>query len=201
MRGRKIDVGDTSCILYVRHRGHCTQKADKSGTVECDCLRWVQFRDGTRETTHEWRWSRAEDTARRLLAERMGLVDAPATADPKGYSVEKAVDEWIEEREQEQKDNVKAKYLTKKLVAWCHRNNIQYLNQIQKHALKLWRTREWKYRNGDSSSMKVHWSVLRTFFEWCVEEDLLESNPCPKFKGRVTERKSLPSLPRKLTSY
>jgi hypothetical protein len=72
---------------------------------------------------------------------------------PEGYSVEdytvaRAVDEWIEEREQDGINNVKAVYLTKRLVAWCKRNDIRHLGQIQTQALGHWRTTEWEYAQG-----------------------------------------------------
>ena len=79
----------------------------------------------------------------------MGLVDIP----PEGYTVEdytveRAVDEWIEEREQDGINNVKAVYPTERLVAWCKRNDIRHLGQIQTQALGHWRTTEWEYAQG-----------------------------------------------------
>ena len=104
------------------------------------------------------------------------------------YSVEKAIDEWIAERERDGiRNNTKAKYLSAKLLGWCQRNGIEFLHQIQKQALRKWRTEEWAYRAGNSASLKVHWSVLNSFFNWCVDGDLLESNPCPKRKGKITK--------------
>src|ERR1700685_118979 len=114
MRGRKIRAGDSSCILFMRHKTSCPEYGNNSPTLECDCIKVVQFRDGSRRSTHEWKWSKAEDKAQRMLRNRLGLVDIPP-AKPEGYSVEvytveRAVDEWIEEREQDGINNVKAVY-------------------------------------------------------------------------------------------
>jgi integrase/recombinase XerD len=198
MRGRKVEAGDSSCILFVRHKKTCKEYGNNADNVDCDCIRNVQFRDGSRQSTSEWKWSRAEDKARQLLSERLGLGDVAQQPAGGNHSVEKAVDQWIEEREKDGLTNVKARHLTAKLVAWCQRNNIRCLEQIQKQALRAWRTAEWKYAHGDSSSMKIHWSVLSAFFDWCVEGDLLESNPCPKLKGKIQEKEVIPFSPKQI---
>jgi integrase/recombinase XerD len=197
MRGRKVEVGGSSCIVYVRHRGTCPQRADQSGMVECECIRSIQFRDGSRESTHEWKWSKAEEVAKRKLAERLGLVNIPV-AKPLGYSIGQAVKEWIEEREQNGIDNTKARLLTKKLLAWTGRQGWQRLEEIQKQALRVWRTEEWKYQHGDSTSMKVHWGIVKNFFKWCVEGDLLAANPCPPLNGKIKEKEVIPFTPEQI---
>lgn len=99
--------------------------------------------------------------------EGITLCEIPA-AKADAYTVAKGVDEWIAERDQDQIDNTKAKHLTTKLLDWCRRNGITDLSELQnqKQPLKAWRVAEWKYRAGDSSSLKVHWSILGTFFRW-----------------------------------
>lgn len=141
MRGRKISAADSSCILFMRHKTSCPEYGNNSPTRECDCIEVVQFSDGSRRSTHEWKWSKAEDAAQRMLRNRLGLVDIPP-AKPEVYSVEdytvqRAVDEWIGEREQDGINNVKAVYLTKRLVAWCKRNDRRHLGQIQTRRIGL----------------------------------------------------------------
>jgi hypothetical protein len=131
MRGRKVEAGGSSCILFVRHKKTCKEYGNNSATVDCDCIKNVQFRDGSRQSTSEWKWSKGEDAARRLLGERLGLVEVPQTAQTVGnHSVEKAVDSWIEEREKDGISNVKARYLGAKLVMWCQRNGIRADDQF-----------------------------------------------------------------------
>jgi integrase len=197
MRGRKVTMGKTSITVYARHNKRCTERADNSGLVKCDCIRWMQFRDGSRDTTGQWTWTKAEEVARKRAAE---MEDGPDTTPVKfgAYPVEQAIDEWIAEREGDGLRNTKAKYLTTKLLDWCGTNNIESLNQIQKQALRVWRTKEWRYRTGDSTSLKVHWSVLNSFFDWCVDGDLLEANPCPKRKGKIEQREVAPLTPQQM---
>src|ERR1700693_58196 len=72
MRGRKIAVGENSVTLYARHKKTCPDKANNSGTVNCKCVLWVQYKDGKRESTSQWKWTKAEEEARRKIAEREG---------------------------------------------------------------------------------------------------------------------------------
>jgi integrase/recombinase XerD len=196
-RGRKIIVGKDHATLFVRHTKDCPKRTDNSGTVECKCVRSVKFTDGSQLSTHQWSWAKAEEVARRMLADRAG-VD-PTTIKPAGYPVERAIDEWIAEREADGvRYNAKAKLIGRKLLDWCKKNNIEHLSQITKQALRVWRTTGWKYRTGDSTSTKVHWSMLRSFFSWCVEGDLLEGNPCPKFKGKIKPQQVVPLTPQQM---
>jgi hypothetical protein len=43
MRGRKLQVGEISVTLCVRHRKECSERKDNSGTVGCKCFRWVPY--------------------------------------------------------------------------------------------------------------------------------------------------------------
>jgi hypothetical protein len=53
MRGRKLQVGEISVTLYVRHSKKCSERKDNSETVGCKCIRWVQYKDGKRESTSQ----------------------------------------------------------------------------------------------------------------------------------------------------
>jgi hypothetical protein len=41
MRGRKIRAGDSSCILFMRHKTSCPEYGNNSPTLECDCIKVV----------------------------------------------------------------------------------------------------------------------------------------------------------------
>jgi hypothetical protein len=47
MRGRKIEMGNSSCILFTLDKKTCAEYGNNSPTVECNCIKQVQFRDGT----------------------------------------------------------------------------------------------------------------------------------------------------------
>ena len=88
------------------------EKSDNSGIVKCDCIRWIQYTEGSRETTHQWTWSKAESEA------RDGGGTKAIDAGEKVYPVEEAIDKWIAERDREELHNVKARHLTAKLLDW-----------------------------------------------------------------------------------
>ena len=75
-RGRKIKVGSVRVTLYARHKATCSQKADNSGNVTCDCIRWMQFASGKRESTDQWTWAAAEKVARERAANALGTLIA-----------------------------------------------------------------------------------------------------------------------------
>jgi hypothetical protein len=121
MRGRKIRAGDSSCILFMRHKTSCREYGNNSPTLECDCIKVVQFRHGSRRSTHERKWPKAEDAARRMLRDRLGLMDIPPA---KPEATASKTTPWSGRRmnaskngEQDGINNVKAVYLTKRLVA------------------------------------------------------------------------------------
>lgn len=111
MRGRKLQVGEISVRLYARHSKTCSEREHDSGTVQCECIRWMQFKDGERKSTRQWTWTKAENEARQILASRTGIINAPLK--PRSYAVERALDEWIAERDQDKLHNTKARHISK----------------------------------------------------------------------------------------
>jgi hypothetical protein len=120
MRGRKLQVGEISVTLFVRHSKECSERKDNSGTVGCKCFRWVPYKDGKRESTSQWTWVKAEEEARRIVAGRSAAVLTPSKSGT--YSVEKAIAEWIAERDLDGLHNTKAIHMGKKLLVWCQKS-------------------------------------------------------------------------------
>jgi integrase len=79
-----------------------------------------------------------------------------------------------------------------RLINWTREQGYEFLHQIEKQAVREWRTTDWKYKNKTSSSLKVHWSVILTFFNWCVETDRLKINPCPSWSGKIEPTEVVP---------
>jgi hypothetical protein len=80
---------------------------------------------------------KAEEEAWRLISKRTGTT-AVAPEKTGNYGVKEAIEEWIAEREQDGiRNNIKAKYITTKLLSRCQRNGIENSNQIQK---QRWRS-------------------------------------------------------------
>ena len=194
-RGRKIKVGSVRVTLYARHKATCSQKADNSGNVACDCIRWMQFASGKRESTNEWRWAAAEKVARERAAQLAGIaVGEVPVAKSASVTVKQASEQWIADRAQNNLTNGRPKRMMRNLLDWCQVQGIENLSDVTKATLLRWRG-TWKYRSGDSASLKVAWCCVGSFFDWCVGADLLAVNPFPRgpqFKVKVRQREVVP---------
>jgi integrase len=100
---------------------------------------------------------------------------------PKGMTVEAALEEWYEFRDQNGLDNAKANLMGGKLVEWCEKNNIRLLTSLTTDKAIKWRL-TLPFRSGDSSSLSVHWSVISGFFSWAAGMGYIEKSPIPNPK-------------------
>ena len=124
-------------------------------------------------------WSEAQSKVKDL--ERRLKVFAEGKVVPKGTTVEAALQEWYEFREQNDFDNTKAKLMGGKLVKWCEKNNILLLTALSTDKVIKWRL-TLPFRSGDSSSLSVHWSVISGFFSWAAGMGYIEKSPIPNPK-------------------
>jgi len=79
---------------------------------------------------------------------------------PKEETVAAALLEWYKFRDQNKLGNTKAKQIGGKLVKWCEENDILLLTALTTDKAMKWRL-TLPFRSGDSSSLSVHWSVIR----------------------------------------
>lgn len=105
---------------------------------------------------------------------------------PKGMTVEVAVQEWYEFRDQNELDNTKAKLMGGKLVEWCEKSNILLLTALTTDKVIKWRL-TLPFPSGDSSSLSVHWSVISGFFSWAAVMGYMEKSPIPNPKTKEAE--------------
>jgi hypothetical protein len=164
-RGRKIKVGSVRVTVYARHKTTCEQRADNTGNVACDCIRWMQFANGKRESTDQWTWAKAEEVARKRAAELAGIAagEVPA-AKSASVTVKQAAEQWIAQREQDKLTNGRPKRMMRNLLEWCQTQGIENLRDVTKATLLAWRGK-WKYQSGDSASLKVSWCCVGSFFD------------------------------------
>jgi integrase len=104
---------------------------------------------------------------------RLGIVAAP-----KAITVTDAVAEWLKIREQGAIQNDKAKAMSSRLVEWCGEHDITYVPEITTPLAMQFRM-SLPFRSGDSSSLKVHWSVIGGFFRWCKGMGYVAQSPVP----------------------
>ena len=124
-------------------------------------------------------WSEAQSETGKLEKRLKDFAEGKVV--PKGITVEAALREWYEFRDQDGLDNTKAKLMGGKLVAWCEENNILLLTALTTDKVIKWRL-TLPFRSGDSSSLSVHWSVISSFFSWAAGMGYIERSPIPNPK-------------------
>lgn len=178
------------------YRRHNREKCDSKNPYDprCGCPLSVQFGwkngeaifEGKKLTSPQTKWSlgtrswseaqsNVNDLKKRLKDFSEGRVV------PQGMTVEAALNEWYEFRDQNGLDNIKAKLMGGKLVDWCENNNILLLTALTTDKIIKWRL-TLPFRSGDSSSLSVHWSVISGFFSWAAGMGYVEKSPIPNPK-------------------
>ncbi len=121
-------------------------------------------------------WSEAQSKVKDLEKRLKDFAEGKVV--PKGTSVEAALQEWYEFRDQDGLDNTKAKLMGGKLAEWCEKNNVLLLTALTTDKTMKWRL-TLRFRSGDSSSLSVHWSVISAFFSWAAGMGYIEKSPIP----------------------
>lgn len=124
-------------------------------------------------------WSEAQSRVKDLEKRLKDFAEGKVV--PKGMTVESALQEWYEFRDQNGLDNTKAKQMGGKLVEWCEKNNILLLTAFTTDKAIKWRL-TLPHRSGDSSSLSVHWSVISGFFSWAAGMGYIDKTPIPNTK-------------------
>jgi len=178
------------------YRHHNRQKCDSKNPYEsrCRCPLWVQFGwkrgdavfEGKKLTAPQTKWSLGtrswSEAQSKVTALEKRLKDfTEGKVVPAGMTVEAALQEWYEFRDQNKLGNTKAKLMGSKLVDWCEKSNILLLRALTTDKIIKWRL-TLPFRSGDSSSLSVHWSVISGFFSWAAGMGYIEKSPIPNPK-------------------
>ncbi len=182
-------------MTFTVWRRHNTDVCDSTNRYDprCGCPLHVQFVwkgapgvfEGKKLTYQpKWSletrsWSEAQSKVKDLEKRLKDFAEGKVV--PKGMTVEAAVQEWYEFRDQNELDNTKAKLMGGKLVEWCEKNNILLLTAFTTDKVIKWRL-TLPFRSGDSSSLSVHWSVISGFFSWAAVMGYIEKSPIPNPK-------------------
>ena len=178
------------------YRRHNREKCDSKNPYDprCGCPLSVQFGwakadavfEGKKLTSPQAKWSlgtrswsEAQSKVTALEKRLKDFTDGKVV--PKGMTVEAALHEWYEFRDQDGLDNTKAKLMGGKLVEWCEKNNTLLLTALTTDKIMKWRL-TLPFRSGDSSSLSVHWSVISGFFSWAAAMGYIEKSPIPNHK-------------------
>jgi integrase/recombinase XerD len=68
--------------------------------------------------------------------------------------------------------------LKKGLLVWCNSRGVIFLQDVRPTLLIQWRN-TWTFR-AKTYSFRVHQGVVKTFFKWCLNSDLIQTNPAER---------------------
>ena len=194
---------------YRRHSADCKHKDDRYHP-RCGCPLWFQFNWSQSDTTldgnklhrgqNKWSaetriWSQAQTNAKRLETDLEALLQGKPVR--QNVTVQAAVEEWLKFKQQNGIGITKAKLVSDKLVAWCKENDVILLAALTPERAMKFRT-SLPYRTGDSSSLSVHWAVIKGFFSWAVGMGYIEKSPSPdtrvfpQFRIKYHQREVVP---------
>jgi len=175
-------------LIYVRHAADCPQKADRLSR-KCRCPKWMSFsyqQKQYRESLHTKSWEQAvknaQDREREILT---GNANTGSQQQETGVTVEKAVLDWLRFRSANGLGNKKQDTVGNKLTEWCYANGIEFLRDITTQKAMQFRM-SLPYRTADSSSLKIHWNVISSFFRWANGMKLIAENPVPSTRVNPT---------------
>jgi len=135
------------------YRRHNREKCDSKNPYDprCGCPLSVQFvwKNGDavfegKKLTYQNKWSLGTRSWSEAQSKKKGLEErlkdfAEGKVVPKGMTVEAALQEWYEFRDQDGLDNTKAKLMGGKLIEWCENNNTLLLTALTTDKIIKWR--------------------------------------------------------------
>src|SRR5438046_2304240 len=163
--------------IFRRHSADCPDKAERYAP-RCGCPLWAAFNwpqsqppyDGKKLRQGQNKWTLNARTKAEALG-KAGKLEGDLKAllegkliPHKSITVEAAVQEWLEFRSKNALTNTKPKFMGQKLVDWCKKNGVLLLTAITPDQAIRFRM-SLPFRTGDSSSLSVHWSVVRRLFQ------------------------------------
>jgi integrase/recombinase XerD len=165
--------------VYVRHKSTCKYRKEPTSR-RCSCTKWLvgtlpgrkgRFRVSAKTTS----WEQAEGIARQYETAAAGGKDMEAAMSLP--TVEKAVEAYLGDAKArglvEDTLGKLATIFEKQLLAFCEKEQIHFLRDLQTKELTKWR-QSWK--DGQLARKKKHERVVG-FFWFCVRQGWIPQNP------------------------
>ncbi len=163
--------------IYRRHNEDCPDRDDRYAP-RCGCALWFQYQFDGKQRQHSSRARTFTEAQRNATELRNKLEAGEPLEDNTGITVERATDEWLKVREQDGRNDDKPRAMVNRLREFCKNEVIVLLRHITTPKAMAFRL-TLPYRTGDSSSLKVHWSVIGGFFSWAVGMGYIDKSPIP----------------------
>lgn len=163
--------------IYRRHSNDCADGDDRYAP-RCGCPLWFQYQLDGKQRQHSGHARTFTEAQRNATELRTKLEAGEPLEDNSGITVERSTDEWLKVRGQDGRNDYKAKAIVGRLREFCKQEGIIMLRQITTPKVMAFRL-TLPYRTGDSSSLKVHWSIIGGFFNWAVGMGYIPKSPIP----------------------
>lgn len=161
--------------VYVRHSKQCPQAHDRYSR-RCRCRKWIDYSLNGKRVLESLK-TRSWEMANKKAKDRERQLETGETPVP-FITVGEAVAEWLAFRDSNRLSNEKPQFMGRKLTAWCAKEGIERLADITTAGAMQFRM-SLPFRTGDSSSLRVHWSVIGGFFSWAKGMKYIAENPIP----------------------
>jgi integrase len=172
-------IGDVR--VYSRHSEDCSHNKDAS-YLKCQCPKWMQWQqDGKpRQVSAKTRsFAGVKEAAERQTRILRGEVLTPKPG--KSPTIEQTVKDWLEFREKNGLGNEKPELMGRKLKEWADAEGLAYMHELTSERVMRFRN-SLPYKTRTSGSLKIHWSVMCSFFGWAHGTELIAKNPVPNTK-------------------
>jgi integrase/recombinase XerD len=180
--------------VYTRHSPRCPHFKKKSYR-RCKCPKWLYINcDGqdSRISARTRSWKKAEEL-RREKEDALDPLKAELKRLRKAQQSERAMTADAIELflADAQTRNLKPRTLrkyrltcSKRLLLWCEKNGLQYLDELTTSQLTKWRT-TWQL---SPLSKQIEQGRVVTFFEFCVQQGWLNTNPARRLSRIQAKR-------------
>jgi integrase len=175
-------IGDVRVFSW--HAKKCPHKDDRS-YLKCQCSKWLQWQqDGKtiQKSAKTRSFAGVKAAAERQTRILRGEVIAAAAPKPgKSLTIEQAVKDWLKFREKNGLGNSKSNLMGRRLSEWADAEGLGYLHELTSERVMTFRN-SLPYKTHTSGSLKIHWSVMCSFFGWAHGMKLIAENPVPNTK-------------------
>jgi integrase len=176
-------------LVYARHSATCKHQ-DDSSHVKCGCPLWLQWQENG-QTLQRSAKTRSITQAR-MEAEKRDRInrgeEAPTTTDPR-LTIMAGIKVWLDDRTAQKIGNVKAEFMGRVLVEWLRERNppILYWREITVMMMtEFFSAMSQRFSSDTSSSLKQHWSMIKSLFKFAVANEFMVKNPLVERKLLVT---------------
>jgi site-specific recombinase XerD len=166
--------------IYSQHSKDCGDRSKGAAYLKCNCWKWLQYQKGGKQIRESAKTRSYAGVAEAAKKKALELAGKPVEQEkPDVHTLEAAVKLWLEWRSARNKGNDKAEKMGDRLKDWMKENHAAvYLHEATILRLTAFFNAIAKiYAKDTSTSLKVHWSLVKGFFAFCEAKGMLAKSP------------------------